>query len=70
MPPGPVFKVMGVVFTLGIGLIEIMGTFIKRGVLAVRLFANMFAGHIVLANILLFIYVAGNASGPAACGAT
>ncbi len=31
-----------------------MGTFIKSGVLAVRLFANMFAGHLVLAMILIF----------------
>jgi F-type H+-transporting ATPase subunit a len=63
MPPGLVFKLMGYVFTLGIGLIEIVGTFIKTGVLAVRLFANMFAGHLVLANILLFIIVVGNAYG-------
>jgi F-type H+-transporting ATPase subunit a len=55
--------VMGVMFTVGIGLIEIMGTFIKTGVLAVRLFANMFAGHLVLANILLFIILVGNSFG-------
>ncbi len=35
--------------------IELMGTVIKGGVLAVRLFANMFAGHTVLAMILSFI---------------
>ena len=63
MPPGLVFKVMGVMFTVGIGLIEIMGTFIKSGVLAVRLFANMFAGHLVLANIMLFIILVGNTFG-------
>ena len=63
MPPGLVFKLMGYVFTLGIGLIEIMGTFIKTGVLAVRLFANMFAGHLVLANILLFILLVANTYG-------
>ena len=39
--------------------IELMGTFIKSFVLAVRLFANMFAGHLVLSFILLFIYMAG-----------
>jgi len=44
-------------------VIELMGTFIKSFVLAVRLFANMFAGHMVLANILLFIYAVGNAMG-------
>ena len=53
-------------FGFGIGLsvmifvIELMGTVIKSGVLAVRLFANMFAGHTVLAVILLFIYSAAN----------
>jgi F-type H+-transporting ATPase subunit a len=41
--------------------IEMMGTGIKAGVLAVRLFANMFAGHTVLAMILSFIVTAGNA---------
>jgi F-type H+-transporting ATPase subunit a len=63
MPPGLVFKGMGVLFTVGIGLIEIMGSFIKTGVLAVRLFANMFAGHLVLAYILGFIILVGNAFG-------
>jgi F-type H+-transporting ATPase subunit a len=42
--------------------IEVMGNFIKAGVLAVRLFANMFAGHTVLAVILSFIVMAANAS--------
>lgn len=40
-------------------VIEIMGSFIKGGVLAVRLFANMFAGHTVLAMVLLFIVIVG-----------
>jgi F-type H+-transporting ATPase subunit a len=39
-------------------LIEAMGHVIKAFVLAVRLFANMFAGHTVLAVILLFIVMA------------
>jgi F-type H+-transporting ATPase subunit a len=39
--------------------IELLGTFIKSGVLAVRLFANMFAGHLVLAIILFFIFEVG-----------
>jgi len=42
--------------------IEVMGNFIKAGVLAVRLFANMFAGHTVLAVILLFIVMAKDAA--------
>ena len=36
-------------------VIEIMGLLIKHGVLAVRLLANMMAGHVVLAVILAFI---------------
>jgi F-type H+-transporting ATPase subunit a len=37
-----------------------VGTFIKSFVLAVRLFANMFAGHMVLASIMLFIVIVGH----------
>jgi F-type H+-transporting ATPase subunit a len=39
--------------------IEALGNFIKAFVLAVRLFANIFAGHVVLAVILGFIVMAG-----------
>jgi len=46
---GPLFS--GMIF-----FIEFMGTFIKSAVLAVRLFANMFAGHMVLGTILTFIW--------------
>ena len=38
--------------------IEVVGLLIKHIVLAVRLFANMFAGHVVLAVILGFILMA------------
>jgi F-type H+-transporting ATPase subunit a len=48
----------GMIFT-----IELFGTVIKAGVLAIRLFANMFAGHMVLAMILLFIYQVGRYGG-------
>jgi len=41
-------------------VIELIGTVIKGGVLAVRLFANMFAGHMVLAMILSFIVLVAN----------
>ncbi len=41
--------------------IEAMGSFIKAFVLAIRLFANMFAGHVVLAVILSFIVMVGEA---------
>lgn len=37
-------------------LIEVLGLFIKHGVLAVRLLANMFAGHIVLLGILALAF--------------
>lgn len=36
-------------------VIEVIGMFIKHGVLAIRLLANMMAGHLVLAVILAFI---------------
>jgi F-type H+-transporting ATPase subunit a len=54
---------VGVVFSLLIFLIELGGTVIKAGVLAVRLFANMFAGHMVLGMILFFIYLVGSKDG-------
>lgn len=38
--------------------IEVFGLFIKHLVLAVRLFANMFAGHLVLAVFVAFVGVA------------
>jgi F-type H+-transporting ATPase subunit a len=37
-----------------------MGIIVRSLVLALRLFANMFAGHVVLATILIFIYLAGS----------
>ncbi|MFN4259798.1 MAG: F0F1 ATP synthase subunit A [Gemmataceae bacterium] len=40
--------------------IEMVGHVLKCFVLAVRLFANMLAGHTVLSMILLFIVMAGN----------
>ena len=46
---------------LFIAAIEIFGHLIKTFVLAVRLFANIFAGHMVLAIILSFILLAKNA---------
>lgn len=46
---------MGYILIPMIVVIEVIGNFIKAFVLAVRLFANMFAGHTVLAVILLFI---------------
>ncbi|MEM7454444.1 MAG: F0F1 ATP synthase subunit A [Planctomycetota bacterium] len=40
-------------------VIEMFGLFVKHFVLAVRLFANMFAGHLVLAIFLAFIGAVG-----------
>lgn len=57
---------MDVPFVLGILLkpmmfvIEVVGLFIKHIVLAVRLLANMFAGHLVLAVFLAFIAAVAN----------
>lgn len=58
---GVVPQVMSFGLCAMIFAIELAGTFIKSGVLAVRLFANMFAGHMVLSMILLFIVMAANA---------
>jgi len=41
--------------------IEVFGLLVKHGVLAIRLFANMFAGHVVLAVLLGFISVTASA---------
>ena len=45
--PGPLAPLKILIF-----LIEVLGTFIKHAVLAIRLFANMVAGHMVLAGII------------------
>ncbi len=50
--------------------IEVVGTVIKSGVLAVRLFANMFAGHMVLATILFFIVATANSAPALRVGVT
>lgn len=43
-----------------IWVIELLGLFIRHGVLAVRLFANIMAGHTVIAVILMFIAMAAD----------
>ena len=55
--------VPGFFLELGVFLIEWMGIIVRNAVLAVRLFANMFAGHVVLATLLIFIFTAGTAAG-------
>jgi F-type H+-transporting ATPase subunit a len=42
-------------------VLEWFGVLVRNVVLAIRLFANMFAGHTVLATILIFIYTASSA---------
>jgi F-type H+-transporting ATPase subunit a len=42
-------------------LIELAGLLIKPAALAIRLFANMLAGHTLLATLLLFTYMAARA---------
>lgn len=46
--------------------VEILGTFIKPFALAVRLFANMTAGHTLLATLLMFTGMGLSAIGPLA----
>ena len=52
--------VLAIFLKPGIFFIEIMGLCIKHFVLAVRLLANMFAGHIVLAVLIAFIGAIGS----------
>jgi F-type H+-transporting ATPase subunit a len=54
-PPMDLPKVMAVFLVPMILGIEIMSLFIKHSILAIRLLANIFAGHLVLAVILFFI---------------
>jgi F-type H+-transporting ATPase subunit a len=49
---------MAIFLVPGIWLIEVFGLLIKHFVLAIRLFANMFGGHLVLAAFLGFVGVA------------
>jgi F-type H+-transporting ATPase subunit a len=53
-------KAMAVFLIPMIFIIELVGLLIRHVVLAVRLLANMFAGHLVLAVILGFIAAAAN----------
>ena len=48
---------LAIILIPSIWAIEIFGLFVKHFVLAIRLFANMFAGHLVLAVFLGFIGV-------------
>ncbi|MBN9121648.1 MAG: F0F1 ATP synthase subunit A [Planctomycetes bacterium] len=52
---GAAMKVMGGMITVGMAILEYATAFIRASVLAIRLFANMLAGHTVLFMILFFI---------------
>jgi F-type H+-transporting ATPase subunit a len=54
-PPMDLPKPMAFILVPMILIIEIMSLFIKHAILAIRLLANIFAGHLVLAVILFFI---------------
>lgn len=52
---GAVMKLLGVSIVVGMAVLEYATAFIRAVVLAVRLFANMLAGHTALFMILFFI---------------
>ncbi|WP_020468565.1 F0F1 ATP synthase subunit A [Zavarzinella formosa] len=55
----PLLKILAPIIELGIFFLEVLGAFIRGIVLAVRLFANMLAGHTALFVILSFIPMIG-----------
>jgi F-type H+-transporting ATPase subunit a len=61
---------MGIIIKPLIFVLELNGALIRNLVLAVRLFANMFAGHMVLATLLTFIASAALAEVGAALWST
>lgn len=58
LPPMELNPVIGLILKPLLFGIEFFGLFVKHGVLAIRLMANMFAGHLTLAVILAFIPMA------------
>lgn len=58
---GALLKIMAPFIEVGIFLLEIMTAFVRAIVLAVRLFANMLAGHTTLFVLLSFIAMIGMA---------
>ncbi|HJZ55199.1 MAG TPA: F0F1 ATP synthase subunit A [Gemmataceae bacterium] len=57
---GVFMQAMGWMIMVGMAALEYVTAFIRAGVLAVRLFANMLAGHTVLFMILSFITLVAN----------
>ena len=64
----PVMKVLGPPIQVGMFFLELLGALIRAVVLAVRLFANMLAGHTVLFIILSFITMIGHAANDSSTG--
>jgi F-type H+-transporting ATPase subunit a len=62
---GPAIRLMGKLITVGMAFLEYATAFIRLAVLAIRLFANMLAGHTALFVIMFFIqYVSRPISDP------
>jgi len=59
MEGGAFMKLFGLVLIGGMAVLEYATAFIRASVLAIRLFANMLAGHTVLFILLYFIYMIG-----------
>ncbi|MFO0804851.1 MAG: F0F1 ATP synthase subunit A [Gemmataceae bacterium] len=57
---GPAMQFMSKIIVVGMSILEYATAFIRCSVLAVRLFANMLAGHTVLFMILFFISLVAN----------
>jgi F-type H+-transporting ATPase subunit a len=57
----PIMRWMGPPLMVGLFFIEVFGAFVRGAVLAIRLFANMLAGHTALVVVLSFIVLAGQA---------
>lgn len=58
-------KPLEYVIKLVVFVIEVIGLVIRHAVLAIRLLANMAAGHLVILSILGLIVMAANTAGPA-----
>ena len=66
MEGGALMRWFGIGLMVGMALLEYATAFIRATVLAIRLFANMLAGHTVLFILLYFIHMIGVASHPVA----
>jgi len=58
----PLARILSFFMSAGMFVLEVMSMFIRSIVLAIRLFANMLAGHVALVVVLSFIMMAGQAA--------